>query len=352
MSHRAAIENTIVIYVKEYLCPMDDVSEHVKKNREHNRLNKDRFQQYLVAMANCYKNNAQMWLKDRKFLFAKVLMALPQDMQDHYANKSLHEGKPQINEEIRAFQAKTTKIRLKVNKLVKNLGNKIIKTSSELFNAAEEDDIATEKKQAEKKQAEKEDEAKRKEAEMEGDIEEEEEEEEDEKDAESDEEEEEDAERDDDEGESEDEDYEDEGEDDEDDDEDSEDEDKAATLDELQGELINLKKGGGRKRKHEDGSFEKDNIIKDQKIIIEDKDRVCGNLLKEKEGWIIERLQLINNIKDSLEQKEDFVKEMKKKDIIIEKRDMELHRRDKEINRLREMLPILNEGNDLLQICL
>ena len=349
MSHRAAIENTIVIYVKEYLCPMDDVSEHVKKNREHNRLNKDRFQQYLVAMANCYKNNAQMWLKDRKFLFAKVLMALPQDMQDHYANKSLHEGKPQINEEIRAFQAKTTKIRLKVNKLVKNLGNKIIKTSSELFNAAEEDDIATEKKLAEKKQAEKEDEAKRKEAEMEGDIEEEEEEEEDEKDAESDEEEEEDAERDDDEGESEDEDYEDEGED---DDEDSEDEDKAATLDELQGELINLKKGGGRKRKHENGSFEKDNIIKDQKIIIEDKDRVCGNLLKEKEEWIIERLQLINNIKDSLEQKEDFVKEMKKKDIIIEKRDMELHRRDKEINRLREMLPILNEGNDLLQICL
>ena len=102
-------------------------------------------------------------------------------------------------------------------------------------------------------------------------------------------------------------------------------------------------RGEERKRKRE-----VEDLIEQHKIVIEEKDRVYNDIIKEKEEWIKQKKDYDYNLKSCMEEKEKIVKEMKIKDDTIFKRDRELYQRDKEIKKMKEIVTKLNENDNLM----
>ena len=293
------VEHATIVYVRDFLNPYDDICQKAKEAKTYNKLHEGRREEYEAKLRNFYQNDTELWVKDKQRIFTNTLKGLPLHLQDHYANRNLHKGKHTDNLQIKAFQKKTTDIRLKVNRIIKRIGDKLFKTVSQLFDAAEKKDLQAEMAQEE--------EALEEEAREEEALEEEEQEDSDDGDS----------------------DYEDS----------EEDEDEIGVRD----RSVNSVRGEERKRKRE-----VEDVIEEHKIVIEEKDRVYNNLLKEKEDWIKQKKNFQYDIKSCIEEKEKIVKEMKVIDLAIQKRDMELHQRDKEIKNLKKMLPSSNENNNLM----
>ena len=316
--HQIQVEKAIIYYVRDFANKEENLAEHAKTVREYARENKERMDNYIKNFKDIYETTA-MFLKDRGFLEITIVKGLSQDEQDHWGVKDLYLRKRCKEEKIVAHQLKTTRLRDKVGKIIRKLGKRIFPTLSQLIDQSEKTGSAN----ADEEEGSVVDEA------LENDSE--------------------------------------HGEGTGQDEETEEDEDEIGVRE--RSDCSVREEERKRKREVEDE-------IEGYKVVIEKKDQLFNDIVKEKEEWIKQKTGITNKLKSCMKDNEKLVEvneklvevkekiveengklvedngklveEKKVKDQIIQKRDMELYQRDKEIYNLKEKL--LENNNNMMEI--